>query len=169
EHAAVVATGRSDYPNQINNVLAFPGLFRGLLDARARSIDDEVLRATAVAIAGTVSDHERNASFIIPSVVDPTVAKEVACAVVDVVHAERAAAGEPEPFTGALPLGTGEEGWRRWTGYGTGSRRCWRARTQPPPRATPANGRQPSRRTRRTWPLTGSKPTRRPGAAPTPS
>jgi len=109
EHAAVVATGRSDYPNQINNVLAFPGLFRGLLDARARSINDEVLRATAVAIAGTVSDHERNASFIIPSVFDPTVAKEVARAVVDVVHAERAAAGEPEPFTGALPLGTGEE------------------------------------------------------------
>ncbi len=109
QHAAVVATGRSDYPNQINNVLAFPGLFRGLLDARARSINDEVLRATAVAIAGTVSDHERNASFIIPSVFDPAVAKEVARAVVDVVHAERAAAGEPEPFTGALPLGTGEE------------------------------------------------------------
>ncbi len=109
QHAAVVATGRSDYPNQINNVLAFPGLFRGLLDARARSINDEVLRATAVAIAGTVSDHERNASFIIPSVFDPSVAKEVAKAVVDVVHAERAAAGEPEPFTGALPLGAGEE------------------------------------------------------------
>ncbi|WP_040654292.1 NAD-dependent malic enzyme [Ruania albidiflava] len=109
QHAAVVATGRSDYPNQINNVLAFPGLFRGLLDARARSINDDVLRATAVAIARTVSDQERNASFIIPSVFDPTVAKEVAAAVVEVVHAERATAGEPEPFTGALPLGTGEE------------------------------------------------------------
>ena len=109
QHAAVVATGRSDYPNQINNVLAFPGLFRGLLDARAQSINDEVLRATAVAIAGTVSDHERNASFIIPSVFDPSVAKAVAAAVVEVVHAERAARGEPEPFTGAIPLGAGEE------------------------------------------------------------
>ncbi|HIZ36894.1 MAG TPA: NAD-dependent malic enzyme [Candidatus Ruania gallistercoris] len=109
QHAAVVATGRSDYPNQINNVLAFPGLFRGLLDARARSIDDQVLRATAVAIAGTVSDSERNASFIIPSVFDPSVAKAVARAVVEVVRAAREASGEPAPFTGALPLGAGEE------------------------------------------------------------
>lgn len=109
EHAAVVATGRSDYPNQINNVLAFPGLFRGLLDARARSINDEVLRATAVAIAGTVSDQERNASFIIPSVFDTEVAKSVAAAVVETVREKRADAGEPAPFTGALPLGAGEE------------------------------------------------------------
>ncbi|HLR28837.1 MAG TPA: NAD-dependent malic enzyme [Ruania sp.] len=109
EHAAVVATGRSDYPNQINNVLAFPGLFRGLLDARARSINDEVLRATAVAIAGTVKDSERNASFIIPSVFDTEVAKSVAAAVVETIREERRATGEPAPFTGAIPLGAGEE------------------------------------------------------------
>ncbi len=56
QHAAVVATGRSDFANQINNVLAFPGVFRGLLDARAKSIPDEVLLAAATALAGTVSD-----------------------------------------------------------------------------------------------------------------
>ncbi|QGH68939.1 NAD-dependent malic enzyme [Pseudactinotalea sp. HY158] len=109
EHAAVVATGRSDYPNQINNVLAFPGLFRGLLDARASAISDEVLRASAVAIAGVVADGERNPSYIVPSVFDAAVAKKVAAAVVEVVRAERAASGEELPLTGALPLGAGQE------------------------------------------------------------
>ncbi|WP_152232629.1 NAD-dependent malic enzyme, partial [Georgenia ruanii] len=66
ETAAVVATGRSDYPNQINNVLAFPGLFRGLLDAGASYISDEMLRVAAVAIAEVVSAEELNSAFVIP-------------------------------------------------------------------------------------------------------
>ncbi|MGI8949249.1 MAG: NAD-dependent malic enzyme [Ornithinimicrobium sp.] len=79
--AAVVATGRSDYPNQINNVLAFPGLFRGLLDSGATEITDELLRQAAVAIAEVVGDDERNPAFIIPGVFDPRVADDVAEAV----------------------------------------------------------------------------------------
>jgi len=78
-HAAVVATGRSDYPNQINNVLAFPGFFRGLLDAQARTITDKMLRAAAAAIGAVVA--EPNPSFIVPSVFDLSVATEVARAV----------------------------------------------------------------------------------------
>jgi malate dehydrogenase (oxaloacetate-decarboxylating) len=78
-HAAIVATGRSDYPNQINNVLAFPGIFRGLLDAQARDITDAMLLAASAAIADVVE--EPNASFIVPSVFDPAVAKAVAAAV----------------------------------------------------------------------------------------
>ena len=83
-HAAVVATGRSDYPNQINNVLAFPGFFRGLLDAQARTITDEMLRAAAAAIGAVVA--EPNPSFIVPSVFDATVATEVARAVREAAH-----------------------------------------------------------------------------------
>jgi malate dehydrogenase (oxaloacetate-decarboxylating) len=86
EHAAVVATGRSDYPNQINNVLAVPGVFRGLLDASASAIDDTVLVAAAQAIAGTVSDSELNANYIIPSVFHEEVHKAVAAAVRDAVR-----------------------------------------------------------------------------------
>src|SRR6185295_13143859 len=67
-HATVVATGRSDYPNQINNVLAFPGVFRGLLDASANQIDDSLLVAAAEAIARTVTSDQLNANYIIPSV-----------------------------------------------------------------------------------------------------
>ncbi|MFC5952316.1 NAD-dependent malic enzyme [Pseudonocardia lutea] len=78
-HAAVVATGRSDYPNQINNVLAFPGVFRGLLDAQAHDITDRMLLAASAAIADVVA--EPNASFIVPSVFDPAVAPAVAEAV----------------------------------------------------------------------------------------
>ncbi|MGH3433294.1 MAG: NAD-dependent malic enzyme, partial [Thermocrispum sp.] len=66
QHAAVVATGRSDYPNQINNVLAFPGVFRGLLDAHAHHIDDDMLVAAANAIADVVDGDRLNASFIVP-------------------------------------------------------------------------------------------------------
>jgi malate dehydrogenase (oxaloacetate-decarboxylating) len=79
--AAVVATGRSDYPNQINNVLAFPGLFRGLLDVGATHISPELLRVAAVAIAEVVSDDELNPAFIIPGVFDTRVAEAVAEAV----------------------------------------------------------------------------------------
>ncbi|MDP3969306.1 MAG: NAD-dependent malic enzyme [Nocardioides sp.] len=81
QHAAVVATGRSDHPNQINNVLAFPGVFRGLLDAAARDIDDVLLLAAARAIAGVVAADELNAHYIIPSVFNPEVHTAVAAAV----------------------------------------------------------------------------------------
>ncbi|GAA1237064.1 NAD-dependent malic enzyme [Prauserella halophila] len=80
QQAAVVATGRSDYPNQINNVLAFPGVFRGLLDAHARDIDDDMLLAAANAVADVVDDR-LNASFVVPSVFDNAVAPAVAEAV----------------------------------------------------------------------------------------
>jgi malate dehydrogenase (oxaloacetate-decarboxylating) len=83
KHAAVVATGRSDQPNQINNVLAFPGIFRGLLDAGAKQITDELLVACADAIASCVTDSQLNASFIVPSVFDANVVKSVAEAVRD--------------------------------------------------------------------------------------
>ena len=79
--AAVVATGRSDYPNQINNVLAFPGVFRGLLDARAREVTTEMLLSAARALAACVSDDQLNATYIVPSVFDPAVPKAVAAAV----------------------------------------------------------------------------------------
>jgi malate dehydrogenase (oxaloacetate-decarboxylating) len=81
EHAAVVATGRSDYPNQINNVLAFPGVFRGLLDAQSRAVTDEMLVAAARALAGVVSAGELGPHYIIPSVFHPNVASTVAAAV----------------------------------------------------------------------------------------
>jgi len=81
KYAAVVATGRSDQPNQINNVLAFPGIFRGLLDANANKITDTLLIAAAEAIADCVSTSQLNASFIVPSVFDPNVVSAVAAAV----------------------------------------------------------------------------------------
>jgi len=81
KYAAVVATGRSDYPNQINNVLVFPGFFRGLLDAGVCDITDEMLIAAAHAIAGRVQNDQLNASYIVPSVFDASVAPAVAAAV----------------------------------------------------------------------------------------
>ncbi len=81
EHAAIVATGRSDEPNQINNVLAFPGVFRGLLDAQARAFTLEMALAAATAIADAVGADKLNASVIVPSVFDPAVAPAVAAAV----------------------------------------------------------------------------------------
>jgi malate dehydrogenase (oxaloacetate-decarboxylating) len=81
KYAAVVATGRSDHPNQINNVLAFPGIFRGLLDAQAHKITDKLLVAAAEAIADCVSPSQLNTSFIVPSVFDPNVVTKVAAAV----------------------------------------------------------------------------------------
>ncbi len=79
--AAVVATGRSDYPNQINNVLAFPGIFRGALDARASDINDEMKIAAARALAALISDGELSADYIIPAAFDPRVKDAVAAAV----------------------------------------------------------------------------------------
>ena len=81
KYATVVATGRSDQPNQINNVLAFPGIFRGLLDANAHKISDKMLLAAAEAISECVSPEQLNTSFIVPSVFDPNVVKAVAAAV----------------------------------------------------------------------------------------
>jgi malate dehydrogenase (oxaloacetate-decarboxylating) len=79
--AAVVGTGRSDFKNQINNVLAFPGIFRGALDVRASDINDAMKVAAAKAIAGMVSDSELNAEYILPSALDRNVGKAVAAAV----------------------------------------------------------------------------------------
>ena len=79
--ARVISTGRSDFPNQINNVLAFPGIFRGALDARASDINDAMKIAAAKALAGLISDEELNADYIIPAAFDPRVKDAVASAV----------------------------------------------------------------------------------------
>ena len=84
--AAVVSTGRSDYPNQVNNVLAFPGIFRGALDARASDINDAMKIAAAHDIAGLISDEELNADYIIPDATDPRVKDAVASAVCKAAH-----------------------------------------------------------------------------------
>ena len=81
KHAAIVATGRSDQPNQINNVLAFPGVFRGMLDAQARGYNEDMALAAARAIADVVGEEKLNASVIVPSVFDARVAPAVAAAV----------------------------------------------------------------------------------------
>jgi malate dehydrogenase (oxaloacetate-decarboxylating) len=79
--AKVIGTGRSDYANQINNVLAFPGIFRGALDVRASDINDEMKIAAAKAIASLISDDELTPDYIIPAPFDPRVGKTVAHAV----------------------------------------------------------------------------------------
>jgi malate dehydrogenase (oxaloacetate-decarboxylating) len=79
--AKVIATGRSDYPNQINNVLAFPGIFRGAFDVRARDINDAMKIAAARALAGLITDEELSAEYIIPKAFDPRVGQTVAAAV----------------------------------------------------------------------------------------
>src|SRR5690606_11452143 len=81
--ARVIGTGRSDFPNQINNVLAFPGIFRGALDVRAREINEEMKLAAAYARAGLIKDGELREDYIIPSALDKKVAAEVARAVAD--------------------------------------------------------------------------------------
>ena len=81
KRAAVVASGRSDYPNQINNVLAFPGVFRGLLDARATQVTTDMLIRAANALASVVTDDELNANYIVPSVFAPDIVKTVAAAI----------------------------------------------------------------------------------------
>ena len=81
--ARVVATGRSDFPNQINNVLAFPGVFRGAFDVRASDINEAMKLAAAEALAGLVSDEELSEDYIIPRAFDPRVAKAVAAAVAE--------------------------------------------------------------------------------------
>ncbi|MEY8522059.1 malic enzyme-like NAD(P)-binding protein [Lachnospiraceae bacterium 38-10] len=81
--ARICATGRSDYPNQINNVLAFPGIFRGTFDVRANDINDEMKIAAAYALAGLITDEELNEEYIIPRAFDPRVGKTVAKAVAE--------------------------------------------------------------------------------------
>ncbi len=81
--ARVVATGRSDYPNQINNVLAFPGIFRGALDVRARDINDEMKLAASEAISSLVTDEDLERGIIIPSALNKNVSKDIAKAVAD--------------------------------------------------------------------------------------
>jgi malate dehydrogenase (oxaloacetate-decarboxylating) len=85
-YAAIVATGRSDEPNQINNVLAFPGIFRGLLDAGARKISQEVEIAAGRAIANVVKESELSPEFIIPTVFNASVVSAVATAVEGVLR-----------------------------------------------------------------------------------
>ena len=98
-YVSVMATGRSDYPNQINNVLAFPGIFRGALDARASDITDEMKIAAARGIAAVVSDEELAAEYIIPSVFNREVSDLVADAVAQEATREGVAREEPEPAT----------------------------------------------------------------------
>jgi len=100
-YVAVMATGRSDYPNQINNVLAFPGIFRGALDCRARAITENMKLAAAYAIAGVVSEEELGPEYIIPSVFHPGVSTSVATAVQDAAIKDgvaRLAGGEMPTF-----------------------------------------------------------------------
>jgi len=85
--AAVISTGRSDYPNQINNVLAFPGIFRGTFDVRASDINEEMKMAAAHALAGLISDEELCADYIIPKAFDPRVGPAVAAAVAEAARA----------------------------------------------------------------------------------
>ena len=85
--AAVIATGRSDFPNQINNVLAFPGIFRGTFDVRASDINEEMKMAAARALAELVSEEELSAEYIIPKAFDPRVGKAVAAAVAQAARA----------------------------------------------------------------------------------
>ena len=92
----MVATGRSDFPNQINNVLAFPGVFRGLLDAQSSTCRSTMVLAAAKALAGVVTDDELNANYIVPSVFHPEVHTRVA-------HAVRDAAGGKAPAHESFP------------------------------------------------------------------
>jgi malate dehydrogenase (oxaloacetate-decarboxylating) len=100
QYATVVATGRSDQPNQINNLLAFPGVFRGLLDAQAPKWTDDMALAAAKAIADSVGEESLNASVIVPSVFDPKVSPAVAAA----VRAVAKGAEDPDPDSEQAPL-----------------------------------------------------------------
>lgn len=107
-YARIVATGRSDYPNQINNVLCFPGVFRGALDVRAQAITDSMKMAAAEAIAGIVEESELREDYIIPSVFNRDVAPVVAAAVAEQARATHTArAGQEVGFAhGDTPVGT---------------------------------------------------------------
>jgi malate dehydrogenase (oxaloacetate-decarboxylating) len=102
---AIMATGRSDYPNQINNVLAFPGVFKGALEVRARTINEEMKLAAAQAIAAVIPPDELHADYVIPSVFNRRVAEAVSEAVANaavtsgVARRKRGAAATHEPAT----------------------------------------------------------------------
>lgn len=100
---AVIATGRSDYPNQINNVLCFPGIFRGALDCRATTINEEMKLAAAEAIAAVITDQERNRLFIIPSVFNQEVVKSVRNRVIEAAIATGVARKIPRDFRNMAP------------------------------------------------------------------
>jgi malate dehydrogenase (oxaloacetate-decarboxylating) len=105
-YARIVATGRSDYPNQINNVLAFPGIFRGALDIRARQITEEMKLAAAHAIAAIIPESELREDYIIPSVFN----RDVAAAVAAAVAAEARAEGVAQADEDALGFAPADEG-----------------------------------------------------------
>jgi malate dehydrogenase (oxaloacetate-decarboxylating) len=95
ENVRIVATGRSDYPNQINNVLVFPGFFRGLLDSRARAQNDAMKVAAANALAGLVAESELSEEYIVPSVFDRRVVDAVSGAVQEAVIASGLSRTDP--------------------------------------------------------------------------
>jgi malate dehydrogenase (oxaloacetate-decarboxylating) len=100
DHVAIMATGRSDYPNQINNVLAFPGVFRGALDVRASRITEGMKVAAAHALAAVIPQDELGAEYIVPSVFNRDVAPAVAAAVARAAHEDGVARrphGQPPP------------------------------------------------------------------------
>ena len=99
-HARVVATGRSDYPNQINNALCFPGFFRGMLDVRAWRVTEEMKIAAAHAIANVIAEDELRVDYIIPSVFDRRVAKSVAAATAQAAQEAGTARRETKPGFG---------------------------------------------------------------------
>jgi len=103
QHVAIMATGRSDYPNQINNVLAFPGIFRGALDVRARGIDEAMKLAAARAIASVIPEEELGPEYIVPSVFNRNVAPAVAAAVAAAAIESGIARRERLPVQGAPP------------------------------------------------------------------
>jgi malate dehydrogenase (oxaloacetate-decarboxylating) len=96
--AAVIATGRSDYPNQINNVLCFPGIFRGALDCRATTINEEMNLAAAEAIASVISEDERNKLYIIPSVFNTKIVEKVRDQVIKAALATQVARRTPREY-----------------------------------------------------------------------
>lgn len=98
-HVAVMATGRSDYPNQINNVLSFPGIFKGALSCRASRINEAMKLAAAHAIAGIISDDELNPEYVVPSVFDKRVAESVERAVEDAAYETGVARRERSPLS----------------------------------------------------------------------
>ena len=140
-HAAVVATGRSDYPNQINNVLAFPGVFRGALDARATRITEAMKVAAADAIAGVVAE-SLTADAIVPSPLDPRVAPAVAAAVAEAARRDGVAR---RLRSRAGRAGSGAAAPRSRGPLLNGRSACYACRSCVPP-SPPLRRRQPARR-----------------------
>ncbi len=113
EHVAIMATGRSDYPNQINNVLAFPGIFRGALDVRARGIDEAMKLAAARAIASAIPESDLGPEYIIPSVFNRAVAPAVADAVANAAMESGIARRERASRQAEIPTGLVRRAARR--------------------------------------------------------